>query len=66
MKKQPKCKCCGSELEKNEIALNKKLIASDLREFLCLDCLADELCCDVQDLLIKIEEFKDSGCKLFS
>lgn len=30
-----------------------------------LDCLAEYLDCTVQELLDKIEEFKEEGCKLF-
>lgn len=66
MRNNLKCKCCDEHLEKNWIALNKKLIDTELTDFLCLECLSDELCCSVDDLLIKIEEFKDSGCTLFS
>lgn len=30
-----------------------------------IDCLAEYLDCTVQELLDKIEEFKEEGCKLF-
>lgn len=60
-----RCKYCDAELKKDWIALNRKLLATDLKEFLCLDCLADEFDCTVDDLEIKIEEFKEGGCKLF-
>ena len=31
----------------------------------CMDCLAEYLGCTVEELLDKIEEFKEEGCKLF-
>jgi len=30
-----------------------------------MDCLAEYLGCTVEELLDKIEEFKEEGCKLF-
>lgn len=65
MQTNNKCKICGKELNKDCIALNKKLLNSDITEFLCLECLADNFDCTVEDLLIKIEEFKEEGCTLF-
>ena len=37
----------------------------DINEFCCLECLADMFDCSVDDLKIKIEEFKEEGCTLF-
>ena len=65
MKKIIKCKYCGKTLHKDWIALNKKLISRDLKEFLCLNCLADDFDCTEEDLLEKIETFKEQGCILF-
>lgn len=59
------CKCCGQELQKDWIALHKKIFEADAKEFLCIECLADTFCCKVEDLQIKIEEFKEEGCTLF-
>ena len=60
------CISCGKQnLTKNTIGINKKLISEDLESFYCMDCLADYLGCEVQDILDKIEEFKEEGCKLF-
>lgn len=59
------CKNCGAALDKDCIALNKKLLNISVKEFLCLDCLADNFDCTKDDLLIKIEEFKEEGCTLF-
>ena len=59
------CKNCGAILDKDTVALNKKLLNVNLTEFCCLECLADTFDCSVEDLKIKIEEFKEEGCKLF-
>lgn len=64
--KKISCVSCGKEmLEKNEIGINKKLLGEQIESFYCMDCLAEYLCVSVQDILDKIEEFKDQGCKLF-
>jgi len=65
MKKQ-ECKICfKSPLSKDEIGINKKLLGTDMKSFFCLDCLADYLECTENELLDKIEEFKEEGCTLF-
>ena len=62
-----KCVNCGrTDLDKNTIGINKKLLGKDVSTYYCMDCLADYLGCEVQDILDKIEEFKEEGCKLFS
>lgn len=64
--KKVSCVSCGKEaLAKNEIGINKKLLGEQIESFYCMDCLADYLGVSVQDILDKIEEFKDQGCKLF-
>ena len=60
------CVACGKKpLKRNEIGINKKLLGEDVKSFYCLNCLADYLEVTPQDILDKIEEFKDEGCKLF-
>ncbi len=63
--KNNSCKICSVELEKDWIALHKKLLDANAKEFLCINCLADTFGCDVEDLEVKIEEFKEQGCTLF-
>ena len=66
MKKKTKCLMCGrQDLDKDTTAINKKLLGKDVEEYFCLTCLAEYLGCTVQDLLDKIEEFKEEGCTLF-
>ena len=60
------CISCGkNNLNKNTIGINKKLLGEDMENFYCMDCLAEYLGCTVEELLDKIEEFKEEGCKLF-
>ena len=67
MKKNTKnCSICGkSPLDRNTVGINIKLRGEKIDDFFCLDCLAENLGCDPQDILDKIEEFKSEGCKLF-
>lgn len=68
MRKQKNIACvsCGKEaLAKNEIGINKKLLGEQTTTYYCMDCLADYLEVSVQDILDKVEEFKEQGCKLF-
>ncbi len=59
------CHLCGTKLEKDHVALNKKLLGRQMKKFFCLSCFADYLSCSEDDLLVKIEEFKEQGCGLF-
>lgn len=61
------CYVCGkTPLSKNEIGLSKKLIGSNTKNYYCIACLAEYLEVTEEELLDKIEEFKEEGCKLFS
>lgn len=60
------CIICGKQdLNKDTVGINKKLLGTEIKNYYCLDCLADYLECTVDELLDKIEEFKAEGCKLF-
>lgn len=60
------CEVCGSDnIKKDVIALNKKLFDKNVKKFYCLKCMADVLEVTEDDLLDKIEEFKEEGCALF-
>ena len=60
------CVSCGrSDLIKNEIGINKKLLGENIENYYCLPCLADYLEVSPQDIQDKIDEFKEEGCKLF-
>lgn len=64
---QKKVYCCECEklLKKDERALCMKLLGTDTEDFYCLECLAEYLECSIDDLKIKIQEFKEEGCTLF-
>lgn len=65
--KRHTCIACGkSTLTKDEVGINMKLMGDNISTFYCLDCLAEYLEVETQDILDKIEEFKEQGCKLFS
>ncbi len=60
------CIICGQKgLSKNAVGINKKLLGEDIDNIDRIDCLAEYLGCTVEELLEKIEEFKEEGCKLF-
>lgn len=60
------CVACGKKhLTKNEIGITKKLLGIKSKNFYCIDCLANFLEVEPQDILDKIEDFKNDGCKLF-
>jgi biotin operon repressor len=67
MKRANNITCCDciSELSKNEIALSKKLLGRNVEKYMCINCLADYLCCTEEDLETKVQEFKEQGCSLF-
>ena len=65
MGKVKKCYLCESELNKDAIGINKKLLDKNLKRFLCIDCLAAHLDVPSEDLVAKISEFKEQGCTLF-
>lgn len=60
------CYVCGKEpLSKNEVGLTKKLFDLKTKQFYCLPCMAEQLEVTEEELINKIEEFKDEGCTLF-
>ena len=63
---QKNCYVCGkSPLSKDEIGLTKKIIDRKAKRFFCLPCLAEYLEVTEEELLAKIEDFKNEGCTLF-
>ena len=57
--------CRKEELSKDVIGINKKLLGRNIKTIYCMDCLAEYLGTTTQDLIDKIEEFKEEGCTLF-
>ena len=64
---QQRCISCGKvPLEKDEVAICIKLLGENTNSYYCLDCLADYFEVTSQDILDRIEEYKEEGCYLFS
>lgn len=59
------CKECGRNLRAEEKALNKKLINTNVKEFLCLKCMALYFDVEEKQLHEKIEFYRSIGCDLF-
>lgn len=60
------CISCGKDnLSKDEIGINQKLLGEKIESYYCIECLAEYLGVTEQDIMDKIEEFKEQGCKLF-
>lgn len=66
MIREKTCVACGKPIsDKDTIGINKKLLGKNIENFYCMECLANYMDCSVQDILDKIEEFKEEGCHLF-
>ena len=61
-----KCTECGIHLTQDDIGLTKKLLGKTLTEYCCVHCISKRLNVSEQRLREKIEEFRKSGCTLFS
>jgi hypothetical protein len=60
------CLACGKkQLSKDEIGLNKKMLGREIKQFYCLECFAGYFEVTAEEMLAKIEEFKEQGCALF-
>lgn len=53
------------ELEKDDVALCKKLLGKKIKQYFCREHLAEVLDTDVETLTEKVEQFKEEGCTLF-
>ena len=59
------CKICGTELERDEIGLTKKLINRGATDFLCISCLSKKFDMTEEECRTLIVHFRDAGCHLF-
>lgn len=59
------CDECSCKVEKKIVALNKKLISRNMKQFLCINCLANYLGTSTEELDNKIKQFVEEGCELF-
>ena len=65
MKKADCFVCRKQGLSRNEIGLNQKLMGRSIKQFYCINCLADYLEVTTEELLARIEDSKAEGCPLF-
>ena len=60
------CISCGKDnMSKDAIGINQKLLGEKIGSYYCIECLAEYLGVNEQDIMDKIEEFKEQGCMLF-
>lgn len=59
------CMTCGQPVSRDEMAMTRKLINRGAAQFLCILCLARRFDAPVQELLDRMQDFKDMGCTLF-
>ena len=60
-----RCVRCGAVLEKDDIALTRKMVNRGAETFFCVPCLAAHFELTEEILRKKILEFKAMGCTLF-
>ena len=61
-----RCKTCGAPLDRDDIGATKKLVNRGAKSFFCVPCLASRFGVEEDLIRKKIEEFKKSGCTLFT
>ena len=59
------CMTCGRPVSRDEMAMTRKLINRGAAQFLCIPCLARRFDASVQELMDRMQDFKDMGCTLF-
>jgi hypothetical protein len=57
--------CCGSPLQLDVLSLNRKLLGDQSEKRYCLGCMADLFECAFEDVVSKLDAFKQEGCRLF-
>ena len=56
---------CGSPLQLDVLSLNRKLLGDASSKRYCLACMADLFECAIEDVVSKLDAFKQEGCRLF-
>lgn len=65
MRVEEKCIVCGAVLTQDEVAMTRKLINRGATQFQCIPCLARHFEATEQQILERMQYFKDMGCTLF-
>lgn len=61
----PLCLRCGGSVSRDAEGLYRKIVNRNAENFLCIDCLAAQLCIEPEALLALVERFRRAGCSLF-
>ena len=61
-----KCMQCGRDVTPDEIGMTKKMVNRGATRFFCMDCLAQYHGIPVENLYVKLEQFREDGCTLFA
>ncbi|MNC79149.1 hypothetical protein D3C75_1315520 [compost metagenome] len=60
------CRTCGVPLLTDDVAIYLKLVTRNAKDFLCIDCLGEQLKCGRAPIEQLIKYFRESGkCVLF-
>ncbi|MEK4329416.1 hypothetical protein MKZ24_25335 [Paenibacillus sp. FSL R7-0297] len=60
------CRQCGVPLVTDDVAIYLKLVTRNAQDFLCIDCLGEQLKCGREPIERLIKYFRESGkCVLF-
>ena len=57
---------CGREVTPDEVGMTKKMVNRGATRFFCMDCLAQYHGIPVENLYVKLEQFREDGCTLFA
>ena len=60
-----KCVLCGKRVTSDEIGMTKKMVSRGPTQFFCMHCLAQYHGVPVENLYVKLEQFRADGCTLF-
>ena len=60
------CAGCGKRASTDEVALNQKLLGTQIGRFFCIHCLASRLDTTPDYLQKLIVQFKEKGCTYFT
>lgn len=60
------CRTCKVPLTTDDVAIYLKLVTRNAQDFLCIDCLGEQLKCGRDPIMKLITYFRESGnCVLF-
>ena len=60
------CVDCNQPLHRDEVAISRRLIGRGITRYCCIGCLAERLKVDPTVIKLKIQEYRELGCSLFT